>query len=372
MRLNEKLIALLDKLHDVMMKKGEPMRARAYKKAQETIYNINEDITDLKQLKDKPYIGKVIMEKFETYLKDGKLKLIEDFENKPENILSDVYGIGPKKAQDLVKQGVDSIRKLKNRQDELLNDKQKIGLKYYEDILKRIPRDEIKLYEKVFDKSYRKVANKETKFEIVGSYRRGAADSGDIDVILTSDSVNIFNLFLDDLIKNNIIIEVLSRGSHKSLVITKLDNNSVARRVDFLFTTKKEYPFAVLYFTGSKSFNTVMRGYALKKGLSLNEHGFHKKIGGKKEEKMDLDINDEIDIFEYLNLEYKTPQERVNGTAVVPIDNTKLQIFNNKPKSKSKTKSKQKTSKSPNKTKKKVKVLKKQKKMKTFMKNIKK
>ena len=24
-----------------------------------------------------------------------------------------------------------------------------------------------------------------------------------------------------------------------------------------------------------------MRGYALKKGLSLNEHGFHKKIGGK-------------------------------------------------------------------------------------------
>ena len=137
MRLNEKLIALLDKLHDVMMKKGEPMRARAYKKAQETIYNINEDITDLKQLKDKPYIGKVIMEKFETYLKDGKLKLIEDFENKPENILSDVYGIGPKKAQDLVKQGVDSIRKLKNRQDELLNDKQKIGLKYYDDILKR-------------------------------------------------------------------------------------------------------------------------------------------------------------------------------------------------------------------------------------------
>ena len=39
--------------------------------------------------------------------------------------------------------------------------------------------------------------------------------------------------------------------------------------------------------SGSKSFNTVMRGYALKNGLSLNEHGFHKKNGGKKEEKMD-------------------------------------------------------------------------------------
>ena len=353
MRLNEKLITILDKLHNVMMKKGEPMRARAYKKAQDTIYNINEDITDLNQLKDKPYIGKVIMEKFETYLKDGKLKIIEDFESQPENILSDIYGIGPKKAKDLVKEGIDSIRKLKNRQDELLNDKQKIGLKYYEDILKRIPRDEIKLYEKIFEKSYRKVSNVETNFEIVGSYRRGASDSGDIDVIITSDNVEIFNHFLDDLIKNNIIIEVLSRGDHKCLVITKLDNNSIARRVDFLFTTKKEYPFAILYFTGSKSFNTVMRGYALKNGLSLNEHGFHKKNGGKKEEKMDLDIKNEIDIFEYLKLEYKTPEERVNGTAVVPIDNTKLQIFDNK--SKSKTKSKQKSSKSPNKTKKKSK-----------------
>ena len=352
MRLNEKLITLLDKLHDIMMKKGEPMRARAYKKAQETIYSINEDITNLDQLKDKPYIGKVIMEKFETYLKDGKLKLIEDFESRPENVLSDVYGIGPKKAQDLVKNGVDSIRKLKNRQDELLNDKQKIGLKYYEDILKRIPRDEIKLYEKVFENSYRKIANKETKIEIVGSYRRGAIESGDIDVILTSDSLDIFNLFLDDLIQNNIIIEVLSRGDHKSLVITKLDNNSVARRVDFLFTTKKEYPFAVLYFTGSKSFNTVMRGYALKKGLSLNEHGFHKKNGGKKEEKMDLDINQELDIFEYLNLEYKTPEERINGNAVIPIDNTKLQIFDNKSKTKTKTKTKSKQKTSNNKTKK--------------------
>jgi NAD-dependent DNA ligase/DNA polymerase/3'-5' exonuclease PolX len=350
MRLNDKLTELLEKLNNIMLKKGEPMRARAYKKAQETIYNIDEDITDLEQLKDKPYIGKIIMEKFETYLKEGKLKLIEDFENRPENILSDVYGIGPKKAQDLVKEGVDSIRKLKNRQDELLNDKQKIGLKYYEDILKRIPRNEIKLYEKVFEKSFINVANKQSKFEIVGSYRRGATDSGDIDVIFTSDNVDIFNLFLDDLINNNIIIEVLSRGDHKSLVIAKLNNNSVARRVDFLFTTNKEYPFALLYFTGSKSFNTVMRGFALKKGLSLNEHGFHKKHGGKKEEKMDLNIYNETDIFDYLKLEYKTPEERINGTALVPIDKT---IFNNFTKNISKTKRKHK--KSPNKTKKKEK-----------------
>ena len=336
MRLNEKLIDLLDKLHDIMIKKGEPMRARAYKKAQDTLYNIDEDITDIKQLKNEPYIGKVIMEKFDTYLKEGKLKLIEDYENTPESILSDVYGIGPKKAEELVKNGIDTIRILRNRQDEVLNDKQKIGLKYYEDILKRIPRDEIKLYDNILSNVYRKVGNKETYYEIVGSYRRGASDSGDIDVIITSDSVDIFDKFIDNLIEDKIIIEVLSRGKQKCLVIAKLfDNkNAVARRIDFLFATKKEYPFSILYFTGSKSFNTVMRGYALKKGLSLNEHGFHKKIGGKKEEKMNLNIKNEIDIFNYLGLEYIMPEKRINGTAVISKDPSKDKIFEKRIKNK--------------------------------------
>ena len=40
---------------------------------------------------------------------------------------------------------------------------------------------------------------------------------------------------------------------------TKLPNALYARRVDFLFTTKEEFPFAILYFTGSKEFNTSVR-----------------------------------------------------------------------------------------------------------------
>ena len=36
-RLNEKFIELMEKLADIMLKQGEPFRARAYQKAQETI-----------------------------------------------------------------------------------------------------------------------------------------------------------------------------------------------------------------------------------------------------------------------------------------------------------------------------------------------
>ena len=66
-----------------------------------------------------------------------------------------------------------------------------------------------------------------------------------------------------------------------------------------------------------------MRGYALKQGLSLNEHGFSRKLGGKKEEKLDLDLKTEKDIFDYLGLEYKKPEERINGSSVKIKENLK-------------------------------------------------
>lgn len=340
MRLNEKLIDLLDNLHDIMMKKGEPMKARAYKKAQDTLYKIDEDITDVEQLKGKSFIGDTILNKFDTFIREGKLQMIEDYKNRPEYVLSNIYGVGPKKAKELVDKGIKNIEELRNRQEELLNDKQKIGLKYYEDILKRISREEIVIYNKIFYNTFVEIGTKDTKYEIVGSYRRGAETSGDIDVIITARDNKIFNDFLDKLIEKKIIIEVLSRGNTKSLVITNLfdDKSSVARRVDFLYTTPEEYPYAVLYFTGSKAFNTVMRGYALKQGLSLNEHGLYKKIGPKKEDKLNLNLKEEEDIFDYLGLEYKMPNERINGTAVIP--NEKSNVFDNTTKNKSITKKK--------------------------------
>jgi DNA polymerase/3'-5' exonuclease PolX len=147
-RLNEKLADLMNRLSILMNKKGENFKSRAYTKAEETILSFTEDITDIKQLEGKPGIGSTIMEKFKEYMETGTLELLEKEKENPENILADVYGIGPKKAQELVKQGIDSIAKLREKQDEVLNDTQKIGLKYYEDILERIPRSEIEKYNK--------------------------------------------------------------------------------------------------------------------------------------------------------------------------------------------------------------------------------
>ena len=62
--------------------------------------------------------------------------------------MAEIYGIGPKKAQELVNSGITSIDELRLRQHELLNDIQKVGLKYHEQIIQRIPRSEIEEYDR--------------------------------------------------------------------------------------------------------------------------------------------------------------------------------------------------------------------------------
>ena len=322
--MKQELIELMNKLSTIMNKNGEPFKARAYQKAEETIMSFDGPITEINQLKGKEGIGSTIMEKLKEYSETGTLRLLEKEKNNPINVLTEVYGIGFKKAKDLVDKGITTIEELRERQNDVLNDVQKVGLKYFEDILERIPRSEIDDYNKIFEKNFKKVADEKSQYEIVGSYRRGAKNSGDIDVIITSKDDEVFKKFIDLLIKENIIIEVLSRGKSKCLVITKLGFDNTARRVDFLYTNREEYPFSVLYFTGSKAFNTVMRGHALKMGYTLNEHRIRKLNGSPNASQIEgMKIETEKDIFDLLQMEYKEPNERIDGRSIVLLGDFK-------------------------------------------------
>jgi DNA polymerase beta len=307
-----------------MAKKGEPFRSRAYKKAQESLIVYPDEITveNYQNLDALPGVGETIIKKFKEYVNTGTLRVLEREKTDPRNIFSDIYGVGPKKADELVeKHDIKTLDQLKEKQDSVLNNKQKVGLKYYEDILKRIPRGEVVEFEEIFKETFDSVKTGDADFEIVGSYRRGAKTSGDIDIIITSDDKKVFVDFVDKLIETKIITSdgVLSRGTTKSLVVAKLPNSATARRVDFMYTSKQEYPFAILYFTGSKYFNTVMRGRALSMGYTLNEHGFHVMDGKKKGGKFDRVFADEKEIFQFLKMIYKEPHERIDGRSVVPL-----------------------------------------------------
>tara|TARA_B110000858_G_scaffold197500_3_gene259380 strand:+ start:1974 stop:5336 length:3363 start_codon:yes stop_codon:yes gene_type:complete len=314
---NDAFIGLLGQLEKLMIRKGEPMRARAYQKAQQSLMLHEEPITDLKQIGDLKGIGKTIMTKFDEFIKTGKLHAIEKEKANPMFVFTNIYGVGPKKAEALVAKGIKTIAQLRENKDEL-NDKQKLGLQYYEDIEERIPRAEIVEYEKVLTKMFKGLEFPNATMEIVGSYRRGAKDSGDIDIIMTDKEHNpeLLTRFMEALVSAGIILHKLTDGKTKVLAIAKLPGKKTARRVDFLYTPPNEYAFAVLYFTGSKVFNTVMRQRALNMGYTLNEHGIYKLIGGKKGAKVGDEFPNEKSIFDFLKMKYKNPEERKDARAV--------------------------------------------------------
>ena len=320
--LNEKFIGMLTRLEELMKMKGEPFRARAYQKAKETLMAYPDPITSVDQIRGLPGIGETIIKKFIEYQKTGTLKAIEKEKNHPRYIFAQVYGIGPKKAKQLADMGLTTIAELREQQDELLNDVQKKGLRYYEDILKRIPRDEVKQYEQAFRKAFNKVKQPGDEFEILGSYRRGAKNSGDIDVAITNSNNNpqIFDKFINQLQKEGVIIELLSKGKSKSLTVGRLPNMPTARRLDFMYSKPDEYAFALLYFTGSMAFNVVQRQRAIDLGYTMNEHGLYKLIGSKKKTKgprLNQPFPTEKSIFDFLGMVYKPPTERKSGKAAI-------------------------------------------------------
>jgi len=353
-------IKLLNSLVTITKNQGEHFKSVAYTKAINELQKylkssqVSTEVlssNDLKKLK-LPNIGKTILEKYEEFLKTGTLEVVEREKANPVNIFANIYGIGPIKAKELVtKKNIVTLEQLRAQQNNiqenklpLLNTKQQIGLKYYEDLLKRIPRTEIEEFKELLTQNFSEtlIENSETQennsFEIVGSFRRNKSDSGDIDLIITSYNNNksIFEKFIKKLVTKHIVLELLSNGETKCLTIGKLlKDNAIPRRIDFLYALPQEYAFSILYFTGSKEFNTSMRQHALNVDLTLNEHGFHKMSTSNaqrsKEDKITKLFKSEKDIFDFLCMEYKEPHERIDGDSVVltlPIDEIKTKILN--------------------------------------------
>ena len=319
-RKNEQFVEALSELAEIMTRKGEPFRAKAYKSAAEAIMQFPETITTTEQLKSLKNIGKTILSKLHELQTTGKIQILEKERSDPLNQLTRVYGIGPKKAQEFVKNGIVTIEDLRNNED-LLTTNMKLGLKYFDDIETRIPRSEIDEYKAMLTKTFTVCgAPPDSTFEIVGSYRRGNETSGDIDIIITnaSNDTSAYNSLLDALLQKSIILETLSRGTTKSMTIARLTPTSKARRLDFLYAPPDEYAFALLYFTGSKTFNTIQRQRALDRGYSLNEHGLYKMENRKKSttKLVDHQFPSEASIFEFLDMEYVEPHQRTDARAV--------------------------------------------------------
>lgn len=253
----------------------------------------------------------------EEALKDPKVRAVIN--------LCQVYGIGPAKANELwEKYEIDTVDKLKAKfkiQDDIIHGKQAIGLKYFDDLQERIPRNEVDAYN-IKLKSICSSISSSIIMSINGSYRRGLPTSGDIDLMITSkteDSSKLRKLLIKELTKQGIIKATMASGKKKFMGVVKLESEGFhkARHLDIIDTSPLDFPFAVLYFTGSGGFNSKMRAEALKLGYSMNEYCLSDKNTKVRidseiiQDKIGKDeFESEEDIFKFLDMKYVKPENR--------------------------------------------------------------
>ena len=323
--------AIIDALQTLKQRElalKQPFKARAYGTVIQQLQTEQEPIYTMADLADVKGMGEKIREKVKEILETGQLKAAEaakeTYSLKAHDELQGVYGIGPAKATELIRKGIRSVEELRNQvqQDKtILNDKQRIGLQYYEDLLQRIPREEMAEHEALL------VSFAPMPAELVGSYRRGADSSGDIDVLLRApqgqtvrDTQSMFYQYVQKLINDGYIQEILALGPHKCMAISRLplvpDATRVSRRLDLLVTPDEEYACALLYFTGSDRFNVAFRQHALQKGYTLNEHALTPLT---PEARSVPYFPSEEHIFRFLGLHYTLPDQRKDTSSVTQM-----------------------------------------------------
>ena len=301
---NLKILQDFDKLNK------EPFKARAYGKVIDSLEIFEGPINNMDDIKNINGIGEKINAKIKELIETGKMAAVERALNDPQfslqKKLGKLYGVGPVKINELMI-NINTFEELYER-PELLNEKQKIGLKYYDDMNMRIPMSEGKKHYKIIDTIFKKVY-KDIEFELVGSYRRQNKDMGDIDILIKNrDDLNIKKL-VSELTEGGYIIETLASGKSKFMGLCKLSPELPARRIDILIADPSYYYFALLYFTGSYSFNIYMRKVAIEKGWSLSEYGIKNNDTKKFIDTTDI-IKSEEDIFNYLAIPYVPPNKR--------------------------------------------------------------
>ena len=290
----------------------DTFRAKTYMALNKILKSLSSD-SDLEphNMKKIKGIGQGTIDRIKEIIDTGTLQEYEKLKDKksPLEEFLKIHGVGKQHAKKLVSEGfkgVDDLRKCENIKDHL-NDTQIKGLHYYDDMQVRIPYSEIEKHE-VYLKDVLHKIDPKAELTIAGSYRRKRPDSGDIDLLLKAMSKKTYDNFIDTLVREGYLTCQLARGAKKYMGMGKIDTSPCHRRIDIMYTKPEEYPFAILYFTGSGDFNVRMREDALKQGYTMNEYGIKHTDTGAKVDKLFLE---EREIFDFLGYQYLNPEDRI-------------------------------------------------------------
>jgi DNA polymerase IV len=275
-----------------------------------------------------PQIGSRLADKIEEIVSTNKLQRLEHAKSDPNEkvmqLFMGIYGVGLAVSSKWIAQGHRTLEDIRTKVD--LTPNQRIGLEHYKDFGTRIPRAEVAEHARIVQDTLRKF---DPGFECIvgGSYRRGKADSGDIDCLITKKGANIEHV--RTILVESVIPFLFRIGFLKAALATSqnrddgskwhgtsaLPNSKVWRRIDLLFVPWDEFGAALIYFTGNDIFNRSIRLLASKKGMRLNQHGLYKDVmRGRRRERITegtlVEGRSEEKILEVLGVKWRPPEDR--------------------------------------------------------------
>ncbi|XP_077544288.1 DNA polymerase lambda-like isoform X3 [Haemaphysalis longicornis] len=257
-------------------------RALGYEKAIMQLKRHPTKITTWEEARALPNVGKRLADKICEIIQRGKLQKLEEFQSQEtlvaQNLFTKIWGAGPSTAQKWVQQVTRAAFSIQP------------GLTV-------VP---------------------------CGSYRRGRAMCGDVDVLIThpdgKSHEDVLPKTLQALHDSGFLTDDLAvphegGNPRKYMGVCRLpEAGSKHRRLDIFVVPQEEFACSLLAFTGSAHFNRSMRLLARRKGMSLNDHGLYADVCRTAEEKIGhgrrLHTPTEESVFQHLGLEYRPPEER--------------------------------------------------------------
>ena len=325
---NAQTISVLQKMATCHDQVNDEWRIRAYRMAIAALGKEPNFIQTREEALKLRGVGARLADKIAEIVASGGLRQLELTMSDPMlqllRLFMGIYGAGRSQAHRWISQGHRSLKDLKKNAQ--LSPNQRIGIDHYDDFASRVPRGEVEQHASIVREAIREIDD-ELELVVGGSYRRGQADSGDIDVLITKKSAG--KELIRTLVLDAVVPKLMSSGFLKASLATgrsdeetskwhgasALPESPVWRRLDLLFVPGDEIGAALIYWTGNDIFNRSIRLLASRKGMRLNQHGLFKDVmRGRSREKVTegelVESKSEEEIFRHLRVPWRPAEHR--------------------------------------------------------------
>lgn len=325
---NDEVARLLNELATLTtIDEGDPnsFRVRAYQNAARAVETLAQDVAGMSasQLASQRGIGKSTAAKIRQFVDEGRIDKLEELRAKyppGQRELLRIPGIGPKTLT-LLKEvlGVEDLAGLREAiQSGRLAELPGLGEKTAENLKDAIER--MHLQSKTHRRPIRQVLpvaerliadllalESVERATYAGSLRRFRDTIGDVDILVsTIDPASA----MDRLTAHDVAHDVIGRGPTKCSIVTH-----DGLQVDLRALAPESFGAALLYFTGSKAHNIVLRQRAIDRGLKLSEYALEDAESGER-----VAGTTEEEVYDALGLDWITPELREDTGEIAMAD----------------------------------------------------